>query len=41
MAVLAYLSRYTHRVAISHSRLIALDHDGVELLADQDIVRIA
>jgi hypothetical protein len=25
-AVLAYLSRYTHRVAISNSRLIALDH---------------
>jgi hypothetical protein len=31
MAVLAYLSRYT----------LALDHNGVELLADQDIVRIA
>jgi Putative transposase/Transposase zinc-binding domain len=28
-AVLAYLSRYTHRVAISNSRLIALDHKGV------------
>jgi hypothetical protein len=27
--VLAYLSRYTHRVAISNSRLIALDRDGV------------
>ncbi len=26
-AVLSYLSRYTHRVAISNSRLIALD-DG-------------
>jgi hypothetical protein len=26
-AVLAYLARYTHRVAISNSRLIAL-HDG-------------
>ena len=26
-AVLAYLSRYTHRVAISNSRLIALDND--------------
>src|SRR5215472_13205047 len=25
-AVLAYLARYTHRVAISNSRLIALDH---------------
>ena len=28
-AVLAYLSRYTHRVAISNSRLIALDDAGV------------
>ena len=28
-AVLAYLSRYTHRVAISNSRLIAFDDDGV------------
>jgi hypothetical protein len=28
-AVLAYLSRYTHRVAISNSRLIALDKTGV------------
>jgi putative transposase/transposase-like zinc-binding protein len=28
-AVLAYLARYTHRVAISNSRLIALDHQGV------------
>jgi hypothetical protein len=28
-AVLAYLSRYTHRVAISNSRLIALDGSGV------------
>jgi Zn finger protein HypA/HybF involved in hydrogenase expression len=28
-AVLAYLSRYTHRVAISNSRLIALDEAGV------------
>ena len=28
-AVLAYLSRYTHRVAISNSRLIAHDHRGV------------
>ena len=27
--VLAYLSRYTHRVAISNSRLIAADADGV------------
>ena len=28
-AVLAYLSRYTHRVAIANSRLIALDDSGV------------
>jgi len=28
-AVLAYLSRYTHRVAIANSRLIAFDHKGV------------
>ncbi len=28
-AVLAYLSRYTHRVAIANSRLIACDHTGV------------
>jgi hypothetical protein len=28
-AVLAYLSRYTHRVAISNSRLINLDDNGV------------
>ena len=28
-AVPAYLSRYTHRVAIANSRLIALDHRGV------------
>jgi len=28
-AVLAYLSRYTHRVAISNSRLIAFDKGGV------------
>lgn len=28
-AVLAYLSRYTHRVAISNSRLIRLDESGV------------
>ena len=27
--MLAYLSRYTHRVAISNSRLIAFDHNGV------------
>ena len=28
-AVLAYLSRYTHRVALSNRRLIAFDNDGV------------
>jgi hypothetical protein len=28
-AVLAYLSRYTHRVAIANSRLIACDHASV------------
>jgi len=28
-SVLAYLSRYTHRVAIANSRLIALDEQGV------------
>jgi hypothetical protein len=28
-AVLAYLSRYTHRVAISNRRLISLDDSGV------------
>jgi hypothetical protein len=28
-AVLAYLARYTHRVAIANSRLIALDERGV------------
>jgi hypothetical protein len=30
-AVLAYLSRYTHRVAISNSRLIAFDESGVTI----------
>ncbi len=30
-AVLAYLSRYTHRVAISNSRLIACDERGVTI----------
>ncbi len=30
-AVLAYLARYTHRVAISNSRLIALDDKQVNL----------
>jgi hypothetical protein len=28
-AVLAYLSRYTHRVAISNSRLVAMDKETV------------
>jgi len=28
-AVLAYLSRYTHRVAISNQRLVAMDEHGV------------
>jgi hypothetical protein len=28
-AVLAYLSRYTHRVAISNSRLLAMDEHGI------------
>ena len=28
-AVLAYLSRYTHRVAISNQRLVAMDENGV------------
>jgi hypothetical protein len=28
-AVLAYLSRYTHRVAIANSRLLAMDDQGV------------
>ncbi len=32
-AVLAYLSRYTHRVAISNSRLISLDESGVAAAA--------
>ncbi|MET4072464.1 hypothetical protein ABID58_007293 [Bradyrhizobium sp. S3.2.6] len=27
--VLAYLGRYTHRVAIANSRLVALDNDHV------------
>lgn len=33
-AVLAYLSRYTHRVAISNRRLIAFDESGVTFLGD-------
>jgi hypothetical protein len=28
-AVLAYLSRYTHRVAISNQRLVAMDERGI------------
>jgi hypothetical protein len=31
-AVLAYLSRYTHRVAISNSRLIRMDERGITFL---------
>jgi hypothetical protein len=27
--VLAYLARYTHRVAIANSRLVSLDEPGV------------
>jgi hypothetical protein len=30
-AVLAYLSRYTHRIAISNQRLMAFDETGVTL----------
>jgi hypothetical protein len=30
--VLAYLSRYTHRVAIGNSRLLDLDDDSVSFL---------
>jgi hypothetical protein len=30
-AMLAYLSRYTHRVAISNQRLIAFDETGVTI----------
>jgi hypothetical protein len=33
-AVLAYLSRYTHRVAISNSRLVGLDERGVTRYKD-------
>ena len=33
-AVLAYLSRYTHRVAIANSRLISLDDSGVTNATD-------
>ena len=28
-AVLAYLARYTHRVAIANSRLVGMDRHGV------------
>ncbi|HEY6257812.1 MAG TPA: IS91 family transposase [Xanthobacteraceae bacterium] len=31
-AVLAYLSRYTHRVAIANSRLIGFNHNGVTFM---------
>jgi len=49
-AVLAYLARYTHRVAISNRRLIACDGDGVTFkykdyradgLARQKVMRLA
>jgi len=49
-AVLAYLSRYTHRVAISNSRLLACDEAGVAFrykdyrvdgLARQKVMRLA
>ncbi len=33
-AVLAYLSRYTHRVAIANSRLITMDQEGIPLCQD-------
>ena len=38
-AVLAYLSRYTHRVAISNQRLIAYDETGVTSLAPHEFMR--
>ena len=38
-AVLAYLSRYTHRVAISNSRLIALDDAGVTFKRKDDRIK--
>jgi hypothetical protein len=34
-AVLAYLARYTHRVAISNSRLVALDERSVRFRYNQ------
>ena len=37
-AVLAYLSRYTHRVAISNSRLISADADHVTFRIEQPTV---
>jgi len=38
-AVLAYLSRYTHRVAISNSRLLAMDARGVTFRWKDDRVK--
>jgi hypothetical protein len=40
-AVLAYLSRYTHRVAIANSRLIAFNEEGVTLRTRAGIRRDA
>lgn len=41
--VLAYLGRYTHRVALSNSRLVRIDDEGVTFTwkdyADQDRIR--
>ena len=38
-AVLAYLARYTHRVAISNSRLIGLDDDAASPSAGRTTAR--
>ena len=35
-AVLDYLSRYTHRTAIGHERIVAIDDDGVRLRVRAD-----
>jgi hypothetical protein len=41
-AVLAYLARYTHRIAIANSRLISLDEHGVTFkLAQQGCHRLS
>jgi hypothetical protein len=39
-AVLAYLARYTHRVAISNSRLVSLDERGVTFRYKDSAIRI-